>query len=38
MKKGIKVFDCTAAMLNAVKKGVLITTQANGRVNGCVSR
>lgn len=31
MKKGIKVFDSAAAMLNAVKKGVLFTTQANGR-------
>lgn len=33
MKKKIDVFDYAATILNAVKKGVLLTTKANGKVN-----
>lgn len=33
MKKKIEVFDYAATILNAVKKGVLLTTRANGKVN-----
>ena len=33
MKKKIEVFDYAATILNAVKKGVLLTTKANGKVN-----
>ena len=33
MKKKIEVFDYAGTILNAVKKGVLLTTRANGKVN-----
>jgi len=33
MKKQINAFDYSATILNAVKKGVLLTTKANGKVN-----
>ena len=33
MKRKIEVLDYAATILNAVKKGVLLTTKANGKVN-----
>ena len=33
MKKKIEVLDCAATILNALKKGALLTTKANDRAN-----
>ena len=33
MKKMLKPFDCAGQICEAMKKGILITTKANGKVN-----